>query len=365
MEKIDNLKLIVLENAQELGKLVDNHLRIEREHRDSYIVPIKNPRFSNGEGKAAICESVREKDLFIVADVGNYSCTYKMRGQDHIMGPDEHFTDVKRVIAATSNHANRISLVTPLMYESRQHKRKGRESLDCAMSLQEIESLGIKNFVTFDAHDPSVANAVPKMAFENFYATSNILEVMYATDVENPDNLLVLAPDMGAVERARYYADIIGCEVGCFNKRRDYSCVVDGKNPIIAHDYLGRDMTGKDIIVVDDMIASGGSVLDVAERAKKMGAKRVFISATFALFTEGTDAFERAYEKGIIDRVYSTNLTYVPTSIKNAPWYVDVDSSKKIAEIINNLNRGMSLEPIHHDGNETYEKIRKLKKQDI
>lgn len=361
MKKVGNLRLIVLENAKELGTLVDNHIKLMRNSEAGYIVPIKNSRFSNGEGKVEICESVRDKDVYILSDIGNYFCTYKMRGINHNMGPDEHFADVKRVIAATANHARRVSLIMPLMYESRQHKRKGRESLDCAMGLQELEDFRIKNYVTFDAHDPSVANAVPRMAFENFYATSKILETMYGNDIQDVNNLLVLAPDMGAVERARYYADIIGCDVGCFNKRRDYSRLVNGKNPIIAHDYLGRDMNGKDIIIVDDMIASGGSVLDVAERAKRMGANKVYICATFALFTEGTEAFEKAYNDGIIDRVYSTNLTYVPESIKEAPWYIDVDSSKKIAEIIHNLNRGKSLEPIHHDGTETYKKLRQIK----
>ncbi len=362
MKKINNLKLIVLDNAKELGILVNNHLNVLRETDTNYLVPIKNSRFSNGEGKVEICDSVREQDVYIISDIGNYSCSYKMRGVDHPMGPDEHFADVKRVIAATSNHANRISVLMPLMYESRQHKRKGRESLDCAMGLQELEDFGIKSYITFDAHDPSVANAVPKMAFENFYSTSKILETMYEKDINDVNNLLVLAPDMGAVERARYYADIIGCDVGCFNKRRDYSRLVNGKNPIIAHDYLGRDLNGKDIIIVDDMIASGGSVLDVAERAKKMGANKVFISATFALFTEGVEAFEKAYVDKIIDRVYSTNLTYVPENIRSLPWYVEVDSSEKIAEIINNLNLGKSLEKIHHDGNETYKNLRQMKK---
>lgn len=361
MTKIDDLRLIVLESARDLGELVDNHLKVLRNSETSYIVPIKESRFANGEGKLEICESVREKDVYILSDVGNYSITRKYRGIDHILGPDEHFADVKRVIAASANHARRVSVVMPLLYESRQHKRKGRESLDCAMGLQELEYYRIRSFVTFDAHDPSVANAVPGMAFDNFYATSQILETMYEKDIDDVSNLLVLAPDMGAVERARYYADIIGCDVGCFNKRRDYSRVVDGKNPIIAHDYLGRDMTGKDIIIVDDMIASGGSVFDVAERAKKMGANKIFVCATFALFTEGIEAFTRAYEKGIINRVYSTNLTYVPDYIKALPWYVDVDSSRKIAEIVNDLNVGCSLEPLHHDGNETYQKLLKIK----
>lgn len=361
--KINDLKLIVPKNAEQLGELVNRHLQVLRSSEENFIVPTENPRFSNGEGKAKICDSVRGKDVYILSDVGNYSISYQMRGADHFMGPDEHYADVKRIIAATSSHARSVSLVMPLLYESRQHKRKGRESLDCAIALQELYEYQIKNFVTFDVHDPGVANAVPKEDFENFFATSKILETMYEKDIEDVNNLLVLAPDMGAMERARYYADVIGCDIGCFNKRRDYSKLVNGKNPIVAHDYLGRDMNGKDIVIVDDIIASGGSVLDVAKRAKKMGANKVFICATFALFTEGTDAFERAYQEGLINRIYSTNLTYVPESIKAAPWYVDVDSSEKIAEIIHNLNIGKSLEPIHYDGNDTYIKLRQIKKQ--
>lgn len=362
MKKIGNLRLIVLENAYELGVLVDNHLKTLRKSEESFIVPIKNSRFSNGEGKIEICESVRDKDVYILSDIGNYSCTYKMRGVDHNMGPDEHFADVKRVIAATANHAKRVSVIMPLMYESRQHKRKGRESLDCALGLQSLFDYQIKTYVTFDAHDPGVSNAVPSKGFENFFATSEILKRMYELDVEDANNMLVLAPDKGAVDRASYYSDIIGCQIGFFNKRRDYSKLVNGKNPIIGHDYLGEPMKGKDIVIVDDMIASGGSVLDVAEKAKNMGANKVFICATFALFTEGIESFEKAYENGIIDRVYSTNLTYVPESIKALPWYIDVDASSKIANIINNLNKGRSLEPIHHEGTETYKKIREIKK---
>jgi ribose-phosphate pyrophosphokinase len=361
---MENLKLIVLENAEALGKLVNNHLKLIRNNEEGYIVPIKESRFANGEGKLEICESIREKDVYILADVGNYSITKEYRGMPHILGPDEHFADVKRVIAASSNHALKVSVVMPLLYESRQHKRKGRESLDCAMGLQELESYHIKNFVTFDAHDPSIANAVPRMAFDNFFATSSVLETMYKTESKDDikKELLVIAPDMGAVERARYYADILSCGVGCFNKRRDYSKLINGKNPIIAHEYLGPDVRSKNIIIVDDMIASGGSVLEVALEAKKRGADKVFISATFALFTEGIEKFDENFKSGIIDRVYSTNLTYVPENIKNREWYVEVDCSKKIAEIINCLNQGSSLEEIHHDGNSTYNKIKKLKK---
>ncbi len=363
MIKVDDLKLVVLENAKELGELVDNHLKVMRNTDTSYVVPINQSRFGNGEGKAEVCESIREKDAYLLCDVGNYSITKTYRGMSHILGPDEHFNDVKRVIAS-SNHAGRVSIVMPLLYESRQHKRKGRESLDCALALQELENYyRIKTFVTFDAHDPSIVNAVPRMAFDNFYPTSDILKTMFVTEEDSLDNLLVIAPDMGAVERARFYAGVIGCDMGCFNKRRDYSKLVDGKNPIVAHDYLGTSMEDKNIIIVDDMIASGGSVLDIAEKAKKRGAKKVFICATFALFTEGIDAFDEAYNKGIIDRVYSTNVTYVPESIKEKEWYVDVDCSQKIAQIINCLNNGESLEPLHNDGTETYQKLRELRKK--
>lgn len=356
---MSDLNLIVLENAKELGKKVDDHLKELRNTDESFIVPVITSRFSNGEGKVKICNSIRDKDIYLLSDVGNYSISYNFRGYDHNMGPDEHFMDIKRVMAATSNHARRFSVIMPLLYESRQHKRKGRESLDCALALQELEEYSIKNLITFDAHDPSVANAVPKMAFTNVYASSNILEELYKND--NTDNLLVIAPDVGAMERARCYADLIGCDVGCFNKRRDYSKLVNGKNPIIAHDYLGTSMKDKNIIIVDDMISSGGSVLDVALEAKEHGANKVIVCATFALFTEGIENFTKAYENGIIDRVYATNTSYVPQEIKDLEWYIDVDCSDKIAAIVNCLNNGESLENIINNGSETYQKLKQLK----
>lgn len=356
-----DLKLIVLENAHHLGLLVDEHLKRINGCDESFIIKADSPRFSNGEGKVKICNSIREKDVYILADVGNYSITYNFREMLHYMAPDEHFMDVKRVIAASADHAKRVSVVMPLLYESRQHKRKGRESLDCALALQELENYNIKNLVTFDAHDPSVANAIPKMAFTNVFPTSKVLEKLYITDNDMVNNLLVLAPDVGALERARCYADLIGCDVGVFNKRRDYSKLVNGKNPIIAHDYLGSSMVDKNVIIIDDMIASGGSVIDVAREAKRRGAKNVIVCTTFALFTEGVEIFNKAYDEGLIARVYGTNTTYVPDEIKNLPWYVDVDCSEKIALMIDYLNKGKSLEPLMYDGNETYNKLRKLR----
>lgn len=354
----NDLRLIVLENCKELGERINKHLNELRGTNVDYRVPIENSRFSNGEGKIKILESVREKDLYVISDCGNYDMTFNMHGRVHYMSPDEHMSDVKRTIAASSDHARRVSLLMPLLYESRQHKRKGRESLDCALGLQEIQNLGIKNMITFDAHDPNVANAVPRMSFENFYPTNIILEEMFRT--EDMNNLLVIAPDLGAMERARFYAEMIGSDVGCFYKRRDLSKIIDGKNPIVEHLYLGPDVQDKNIIIVDDMIASGGSVLEVAEALKERGANNVYICVTFALFTEGIDRFEEAYQKGCFDRIYSTNVTYVPDNVKKKTWYHDVDCSHMIARIINALNKGESLEVIHNEGKQAYKTIRDI-----
>lgn len=354
----DDLKLIVLDNLKELGEKVNKHLNTLRNTNTDYRIKIENSRFSNGEGKIKILSSVREKDLYVLSDIGNYDISYNMHSHPHYMSPDEHLSDVKRVIVACADHAKRISVVMPLLYESRQHKRKGRESLDCALGLQEIERLGIKNYITFDAHDPNVANAVPKMAFENFYPTNMILESMFKTEKEYMKDLLVISPDMGAMERARYYAEMLGCDVGCFYKRRDLSKLVNGKNPIVEHIYLGSDVRNKNIIIVDDMIASGTSVIEVAKEVKRKGANKVYICATFALFTEGTEIIKKAYLDGYFDKLYSTNVSYIPDEIKKSSWYCDVDCSLMIAKIINALHNGESLEPLHRDGEETYKRLR-------
>ena len=353
-----SLRLIILENIKELGIKVNEHLKELQNTDEDFCVPIENSRFSNGEGKIKILESVREKDLYVLSDIGNYNMSYTMHGRTHYMSPDEHMSDIKRVVAASSDHARRVSLFMPLLYESRQHKRKGRESLDCALGLQEIENLGIKNFVTFDAHDPNVANAVPRMAFENFYPTNMILETMFQK--EDMSNLLVIAPDLGAMERARFYAEMVGSDVGCFYKRRDLSRVVDGKNPIVEHLYLGSDVKNKNIIIVDDMIASGGSVLEVAEELKNRGANNIYICTTFALFTEGAEKFQEAYNNGIFDKLYSTNVSYIPCGVIESNWFESVDCSLMIARIINALNKGESLEKIHNEGKNAYKALRKI-----
>lgn len=358
----DDLKLVVMDNCHMLGGKVDCHLQRYYNSDISSIVPISNSRFSNGEGKVKIDGSVRDKDLYILSDVGNYDISYQVRGRDHYMSPDEHFQDIKRVISAASGYASKITVVMPLLYQSRQHKRKGRESLDCAIALQELEDLGVNHIVTFDCHDPNVRNAIPLMPFDNFYPTHTILEKLINDERENLGNLLVVSPDMGAMERARYYAEMLGCDVGVFYKRRDLSRVVNGKNPIIEHTYMGADVSGKDIIVVDDMIASGSSMIEVGVELKKRGARNVYFIATFALLTEGPKMFIDAYEKGLFHKLYSTNLSFVPDEVKAQNWYADVDCSGQLAKIIETLHEKHPMGPLFNGKEEILEKIEKVKK---
>ena len=273
------------------------------------------------------------------------------------MSPDEHFEDIKRVISATSGHASKINVVMPLLYQSRQHKRRGNESLDCAIALQELERIGVNNIITFDAHDPSICNAIPRLPFENFYPTHTILESLI--DYEDIKDILVISPDMGAMERARYYADMLGCDVGVFYKRRDLSKVLNGKNPIVEHMYMGANPEGKDVIIVDDMIASGGSMIEVAEHLKNKGAKNIYLIATFTLFTEGVDKFVEAFDKGLFNKLYTTNLSYIPEKIKELEWFNDVDCSKYLALIINTFNKKDDIEPLWNGKKKIIDKIRK------
>lgn len=338
----NNLRLIVMDNIADLGNKIKSHLNNMNSNNEDYIVKIVNNRFSNGEGKVVIKGSVREKDLYIISDVGNYSITYKLHGHDTCMSPDEHFQDIKRVISATSGHAYRITVIMPLLYQSRQHKRKGRESLDCALALQELERLGANNIITVDTHDPNIVNAIPNIAFDNFYPTNFILDDLFK-EIEK-DNLIVISPDIGAMERARYYADKLKCDVGLFYKRRDLTKVINGKNPIIEHAYMGSGVDGRIAIVVDDMISSGTSVLEVAKLLKERGTKKVYLIVSFALFTEGIDAFVEAYQKEYFTKLFTTNLSFVPQEIKEKEWYHEVDLSILIADIINTLNKRESLE---------------------
>ena len=354
---MSNLKLIVLENIKELGKEINEDLKKIRKDDSNYMITVKEDIFSNGEGKVKIEDTVRDKDIYIISDVGNYDITYNMRGIVHHMGPDEHFGNIKRTILALSGYQEKITLIMPLLYQARQHKRKGRESLDCALALQELEHLGVNHIITFDAHDPNVSNAIPNLPFENFYPTNTILEDLLTK--EELKDILVISPDMGAMERARYYAEILDSDVGVFYKRRDLSRVVNGKNPIVEHTYMGSSVKDRDVLVVDDMIASGSSMLEVGKMLKEQGARKVYFIATFSLFTEGIDAFDKAYLDNIFDKLYTTNLSYIPKEFKEKPWFHTVDCSMNIALIINALHNKESLTPLLNGK----EKILKLREE--
>ena len=356
----DDLALIVLDNFKEMGDKVNKVIKKLKKCEKDYIIPIKLDRFANGEGKITILETVRDKDVYILTDIGNYSMTYKMHDFENHYSPDDHYQDLKRVILAMCGHAKKIALVMPLLYESRQHRRKGRESLDCAYAMQELASMGVKEVITFDVHDPNLCNAVPLLAFENFYSTSNILSQFAKDNRDILNDMLIVSPDFGAMERARYYAEMLSCEVGVFYKRRDLSKVVNGKNPIIEHAYMGADVKNKNIIVVDDMIASGNSILEVAHELKEKGASKVFLCSTFSLFTEGIERFATAYEEKIFDGLYTTNLTYTKEKLKKEKWFNCVDSSEIIAKAIVTLNEGKSISPLLNGKADLYKKMEKI-----
>lgn len=340
----DSLGLIVMNNCKDLGESVDKKLMDKRNVNNSFIIPVKLDRFSNGEGKAVIEGSVRDKDLYILSDIGNHSETYKMYGYYNHKSPDDHFVDIKRVLSAVRGQADRVTVFMPMLYESRQHRRNGRESLDCALALQELHNLGVKNVTTIDVHDPNIQNAVPAtMSFENFFASNSILKSFIKNENFNTEDIVFISPDKGALDRTRYYANMFNADVGMFHKRRDLSKIVDGKAPIVAHEYLGRDLTGKTAIVVDDMIASGGSILDVANDAKKRGAKDAYLIATFSMFTNGLEIFNEAYEKGLFNKLYSTNLTYTDLDVLKSPWYKQIDCSDYVSDIIDTLNKSGSI----------------------
>ena len=331
---MNTLKLIVMDNMKELGN------QVLKELDGNYQLQCKNSRFSNGEGKVVIENEVRNQDIYILTDVGNYHCSYDMHGMNHFMSPDEHFQDIKRVVSAIGGYANRITVVMPLLYASRQHKRKGRESLDCAIALQELERIGVNHIVTFDCHDPNVSNAIPNLPFENIYPTTEVIETLKKEQLED---VLVVSPDMGAMERARYYAEMLNSDVGVFYKRRDLSKIVNGKNPIVEHVYMGPEVKDKNILIVDDMIASGTSMLEVAKELKNRGAKRIYMCATFSLFTEGTMEFEKYYQEGIFEELFSTNLSYVPNKIKKKKWYHEINFGPFLTQIIVNLHENREV----------------------
>lgn len=349
MSESKDLCLIVMDNCKDLGEKVDKELRAIRGSDVTYITPVETIKFSDGEGKALICDTIRNKDVYIMCDTHNYSLTYEMYDFVHHLSPDEHFFDIIRIVSAMMGHARSINVVMPLLYQSRQHRRKSRESLDCAIALQILERIGVRNIISFDVHDPNIQNAIPLMSLNNFYPTNDILKVFFKKEKFDLDNILVVSPDIGAMERAKFLAKILKCDIGVFYKQRDVSKVINGKNPIVDHKYLGNDVSGKTIIVVDDMLASGGSMLEVAEELKNRHAKRVFFFVSFALFTEGFKKFDRAYEDGLFDAIYATNLNYVPKEILAKEWFCSVDCSKYLAKIIDCLNRGESISQLIED----------------
>ena len=313
---------------------------------DDYLISVQTPRFGSGEAKAYLGESIRGKDLFILVDVCNHSITYTLNGYTNHMSPDDHYQDLKRVIAACNGKAHRINVIMPFLYEGRQHKRNGRESLDCAYALRELRDMGISNFITFDAHDPRVQNSIPLSGFDNFTPPYQFIKALLHSEddlIVDKDHLIVISPDEGALDRAIYFASVLGVDTGMFYKRRDYSTIINGKNPIVAHEFLGENIDGKDIIIIDDMISSGGSMLDTARQLKKMNARRVFICCTFGLFTDGLKAFDEAYEKGYFDKVVTTDLTYLPPQLYSKPYFIEADMCKFTASLIDFMNHDASL----------------------
>lgn len=355
------LKIAALESCREMGQKVNDYIvQFRREtlkedlnsplfsnyQTDNYLIECHCPRFGSGEAKGLLKESVRGKDLFIMVDVCNYSLTYSVNGHLNHMSPDDHYQDLKRIISAANGKAHRINVMMPFLYESRQHKRTKRESLDCALALEELVDMGVSNILTFDAHDPRVQNAIPLLGFDNFNPPYQFMKALLRAEPDlqvDKEHLMIVSPDEGAMHRAVYFSNVLGVDMGMFYKRRDYSTIVNGKNPIVAHEFLGSDVKGKNLIIVDDMISSGESMLDVAKQLKDRGAGRVFVCTTFGLFTNGLSAFDEYYEKGYIDRVITTNLTYLPPAALDKPYFVTADMSKFIALIIESLNHDISI----------------------
>ena len=345
--------IIAMNSVTELGAKINNYL-VDWSKRagydvDSFLIECECPRFSSGDGKGLIKSTVRGKDLFIIVDVGNYNVKYDYFGFQNAMSPDDHYQDLKRIIQAASGNAHRVNIIMPILYGGRQHRRSYRESLDCACALQELEAMGVSNIVTFDAHDPRVQNAVPLMGFDNVMPTYQVLKCLLnqIKDINlTKDKFMIVSPDEGALNRNMYYSSVLGVDMGMFYKRRDYSTIVNGRNPIVAHEYLGNPVEGKDIFVADDIISSGESMLDLAYNLKQKKANRIFTYATYAIFTNGLEKFDQAYNDGIISGVFGTNLTYRSPELLSRPWFYEVDVSKYIAYFIESINHDVSISKI-------------------
>ena len=378
------LKIIALPSAEKMGRRINDYMVEFRKsiHNDkvkndpafhgyiesNYLVDVDVPRFGSGEAKAQIGETIRGRDLFILTDVCNHSITYNMNGYTNHMSPDDHYQDLKRVIAACNGKARRINVIMPFLYEGRQHRRSGRESLDCAYALEELRDMGIDNFITFDAHDPRVQNSTPLNGFDNFTTPYQFIKSLLNSEddlIVDKDHLLVISPDEGAMGRAVYFANILGVDMGMFYKRRDYTRIVNGRNPIVAHEFLGTSVEGKDMIIIDDMISSGESMLEVAAALKERKANKIFVFSTFGLFTNGLDKFDKAYENGIIDKVLTTNLIYQTPELLQREWYINCDMSKYIAYIIDTLNHDSSISDLLNPNERIQNIVAKYKKGEL
>jgi len=340
------LSIIGMKGCESFVSQVDSYLKEWRNTNERFIVDAECPRYATGEGKAILHQTLRGHDVYIISDVFNYGVTYKMYGLTVPMSPDDHYQDIKRIIGAIAGKARRISVIMPMLYEGRQHKRTSRESLDCAMALQELVSMGVENIITFDAHDARIQNAIPLSGFDNVQPTYQMIKALIKNVKDltlNKDNLMIISPDEGGMSRCMYYASVLKLELGMFYKRRNYSVIVDGRNPIEAHEYLGKRVDGKDVIIVDDIISSGDSILEIADKLKQKGAKRIFVFATFGLFANGLERFDRAYEEGKITKIFTTNLIYRPEELRRREWYCEVNMCKFVSLIIDTLNHDTTI----------------------
>ena len=363
-----DLSVIGMKGCEEFAARVDYYLKEWRRHggEETFLVDVDCPRFSSGEAKGVLHQSLRGHDLYIICDMFNHGVTYKMYGQTVPMSPDDHYADLKRIIAANAGKAKRISVIMPMLYEGRQHKRTHRESLDCAVMLQELINMGVTNIITFDAHDPRVQNAIPLSGFDDVKPTYQMIKALVRNvpDVSlDKEDLMIISPDEGAMQRCMFFSSVLGVDIGMFYKRRNYSVVVNGRNPIEAHEYLGKDLTDKDVIIVDDMISSGDSLLDVALQLKERGAKRIFAFTTFGLFTDGFEKFDKAYADGIISRIFCTNLVYRQPELLTREWFVEVNMCKYVSYIIDTLNHDATISDLLNPVKRIHTLMEKHKKQ--
>ena len=370
MKEYAELSVIGMRGCEEFAAQVDYYLREWRRHggEATYLVDAACPRFGSGEGKGLLHESLRGHDVYIICDVFNYGVTYKMYGREVPMSPDDHYADLKRIIAAMAGKARRITVIMPMLYEGRQHKRSGRESLDCAIMLQELVNIGVTNIITFDAHDPRVQNAIPLSGFDDVKPVYQMIKALVKNVpdvVIDKDELVIISPDEGAMGRCMYFSSVLGLDIGMFYKRRNYSIVVNGRNPIEAHEYLGKDLTNKDVIIVDDMISSGDSLIDVAVQLKEKGAKRIFAFTTFGLFTDGLDKFDKAHEDGIFEKIFTTNLVYRRPELSTRDWYVEVNMCKYVSYIIDTLNHDNTISELLNPVKRINNLVEKHKKNGI